>query len=104
MQRGKVSHGGCNVDISSSSPWQSHHSFSNEVVTRLHVNPPPHIEFNMPSEVPQSAHTSSELPSNIEDPKSSTPLPTPLIMSSRQPLDQGQAGRRQSGREGRNDV
>ena len=52
MQRGEVSHGGCNVDISSSSPWQSHPSFSNEGVTRLHVNPPPHTEFIMPNKIP----------------------------------------------------
>ena len=93
MQRGEVSHGGCNVDISSSSPWKSHPSFSNEGVTELHVNPPPQTEFTMPSQVPQCAHTSSWLPSNIEDPKQSTPLPTPLIMPSPQPLDQGRAGR-----------
>ena len=85
------------MDISSSSPWQSRPPFSNEGVTQLHVYPPPHTEFTMPNEVPQSAQTSSELPSNIEDPEPSTPLPTPLIMPSPQPLDQGQARRGQSG-------
>ena len=97
MQRGEVSHGGCNVDISSSSPWQSHPSFSNEGVTQLHVNPPPHTNFNMPNEAPHCAQTSSKLPSNIEDPEPSTLLPTPLIMPSLQPLHQGQARRGQSG-------
>ena len=56
----------------------------------MHVNRPPQMEFTMPNEVPQNAHTSFELPSNIEDAESSSPLPTPLIMSSPQPLDQGQ--------------
>ena len=102
MQRGELSHRGRNVDISSSSPWQSHPSFSNVRVTRLHVNQPPQTEFTMPSEATQSAHTSSQLPSNIEDPEPSTPLPTLLIMPSPQPLDQGQAGQGQRGGQGRN--
>ena len=89
MQRGEASHGGCNVDIPSSSPWQPDSSFSNEGVTQLHVNPPPQTKFTMPREVPHSAHTSSKLPSNIEVSEPSTPLPTPLIMSPPQPLDQG---------------
>ena len=44
----------------------------------------------MPTEVPQNAHTSSKLPSNIEESEPSTILPTPLIMSSSQLLDHGQ--------------
>ena len=47
----------------------------------------------MPIKVPHNAHTSSKLPSNIEELEPFTPLPTPLIMSSPQPLNQGQTKR-----------
>ena len=87
IQRGGASQGGCNVDQSSSSP--------------RHLDPRSKTEFTMPTEVPHNAHTSSELPSNIEELESSNPLLTPLIMPSPQPLDQGQIRRGQGGGRGR---
>ena len=100
IQRGEASQGGCNVDRPSSSPGHLDPCSSDEVVTHAFLfTPPPQTEFTMPIEVPHNAHTSSELPSNIEESESSTPLPTSLIMSSPQPLDQGQTRRgRGSGR------
>ena len=79
-------------------PYQSPHQLyprsNDEVVTHAFLfTPPPQTEFTMPTEVPHNAHTSSELPSNIEESEPSTPLPTLLIMSSPQPLDQGQTTR-----------
>ena len=50
--------------------------------------------------VPHNA-TSSELPPNIEESEPSTPLLTPLIMPSPQPLDQGQIKRGRGGGRGR---
>ena len=94
IQRGETSQGGCNVDRSSSSPHHLDPCSSDKVVTHAFLfTPPPQTEFTMPIEVPHNAHTSSELPSNIEELEPSTPLPTPLIMPSPQPLDQGQTKR-----------
>ena len=82
------------MDRPSSSPRHLDPCSFDEVVTHaLLFTPPPQTEFTMPTEVPHNAHTSSELPSNIEELESSTPLPTPLIMPSPQPLDQGQTRR-----------
>ena len=98
IQRGEMSQGGCNasqggcnVDRPCSSPRHLDPCSYDEVVTHAFLfTAPPQIEFTMPTEVPHNAHTSSELPSNIEELESSTLLPTPLIMPSSQPLDQGQ--------------
>ena len=91
IQRGEASQGGCNVDRPSLSPRHLNPCSSDEVVTYAFlVTAPPQIEFTIPTEVPYNAHTSSELPSNIEELEPSTPLPTPLIMPSSQPLDQRQ--------------
>ena len=94
IQRGEASQGGCNVDQPSSSSCHLDPRSSDEVVTHEFLfTSPPQTEFTMPTEVPHNAHTSSELPSNIEEAESSTPLLTPLIMPSPQPLDQGQIRR-----------
>ena len=102
IQRGKASKGGCNVDRPSSSP---HHldpcSFDGVVTHAFLFTPPPQTEFTLPTEVSHNAHTSSELPSNIEELEPSTLLLTPLIMPSPQPLDQGQIGRGRGGGRGR---
>ena len=99
IQRGEASQEGCNVGRPSSSPRHLDPRSSDEVVTHAFLfTPPPQTEFTMPTKVPHNAHTSSELPSNIEESEPSTPLLTPLIMPSPQPLDQGQI-RRGRGRE-----
>ena len=83
IQRGEASQGGCTVDRPSASPRNLDPCFSNEGVTHIfHFTPPSRTEFTMPIEIPQNTHTSSELPSSIEASEQSTPLPTPLIMSS----------------------
>ena len=102
IQRGEASQGGCNVDQPSSSPRHLDPCSFDEVVKHAFLfTPPPQTEFTMPTEVPHNAHTSSELPSNIEESEPSTQLPTPLIMSSPQSLDQGQTKRGRGGGRGR---
>ena len=102
IQRGEVSQEGCNVVRPSSNPRHLDPRSSDDVAPHaFFLSPPPHTEFTMPTEVPHNAHTFSELPSNIEESEPSTPLLTPLIMSSPQPLDQGQGrGRGRGGGRG----
>ena len=102
IQRGEASQEGCNVDRPSSNPRHLDPRSSDEVAPHAFLfTPPPQTEFTMPTEVPHNAHTSSELPSNIEELEPSTPLLTPLIMPSPQPLDQGQIRRGRGGGRGR---
>ena len=99
IQRGEASQEGCNLDRPSSSPRHLDPRSFDEVVTYAFIfTPPLQTKFTMSTEVPHNAHTYSELPSNIEESEPSTPLLTPLIMPSPQPLDQGQI-RRGRGRE-----
>ena len=102
MQRGEASQEGCNVDRPSSSTRHLDPRSFDEVVTHsLIFTPPPQTKFTMPTEVPHNAHTSLELPSNIEESESSTPLLTHLIMPLPQPLYQGQIRRGRGGGRGR---
>ena len=83
------------MDRPSSRPRHLDPCFSYEGVTHtFHFTPPPQTKFTMPTEVPHNAHTSSELPSNIEESESSTPLPTPLIMPNQGQTRQGRGGER----------
>ena len=102
IQRGEASQEGCNVDRPYSNQRHLDPCSSDEVASHAFLfTPPPQTEFTMPTEVPHNAHTSSELPSNIEESEPSTPLLTPLIMPSPQPLDQGQIRRGRVGGRGR---
>ena len=103
IQRGEASQEGCNVVRPSSNPRHLDPRSSDDVAPHAFLfTPPPQTEFTMPTEVPHNAHTSSELPSNIEESEPSTPLLTPLIMPSPQPLDQGRGrGRGRGGGRGR---